>query len=507
MSQIIPENIEFVQFSTFTSEEWLKFSVCEITTPSPQGGSDKNREGTPYDPRMGCLENLRNCATCQGNNMQCPGHFGRIILPIPIYNYKYMDVTLKILQSVCINCSRPRIRVDKNDIDLQFPRSTGLKRLRLFAKKCSTVTECQWEDCRQPIPLFDLNKINKINKVELRQYYGEKSKAFPFKAGEAHNVFKRISDETLFLLGFNQQLAWNPIFSENDNLDGDKFHAHQFRPESLIFYPVLPVLPPFARPFIKRDGQNCDDDLTEKYNSILKICTRMKEYNQIEKLAGGIVKNKRRGGKVTEAQRQKDEEELQSHIWTLMDNKDEKSKLSSGGRPHKSIVQRISGKEGRIQQNIGGKRVDFSARSVIIGGGIMLKNDQLGVPKSIAQKLTRPQKVKEWNIDYLQKLLDEGKVNRVLNSKGACVLNSKGASFRIDLFAKDKSYILEPGETVERQLQDGDIILFNRQPTLRKESMTSFRVKIIDGYAFRLNLWATRGFNADFMLNGDHLSV
>lgn len=491
MFQSRPENIKFVQFSTFTSEEWLKFSVCEITTPSPQGGSDKNREGTPYDPRMGCLENLCVCATCQGNNMQCPGHFGRIILPIPIYNYKYMDIILKVLQSVCINCSRTRIRADRSDVDLQFPRSIGLKRLRMFAKKCATITECQWDDCREPIPLFDLNKINKINKVELRQYYGEKSKAFPFKAGEALNVFKRVSNETLYLLGFNQQLSWNPIFLEDDNLDEDRFHAHQFRPESLIFYPVLPVLPPFARPFIKRDGQNCDDDLTEKYNSILKICARMKEYNQIEKLAGGIVKNKRRGGKISEAQKQKDEEELQSHIWTLMDNKDEKSKLSSGGRPHKSIVQRISGKEGRIQQNIGGKRVDFSARSVIIGGGIMLKNDQLGVPKSIARELTRPQKVKEWNIDHLQKLLDEGKVNRVLNSKGA--------SFRIDLFDKDKSYILEPGEIVERQLQDGDIILFNRQPTLRKESMTSFRVKIIDGYAFRLNLWATRGFNADFM--------
>jgi len=486
-----PENVKFIQFGTFTSEEWLKFSVCEITTPSPQGGSEKNREGTPYDPRMGCLENGSTCATCQGDNKTCPGHFGRIILPIPIYNFMYMDVILKLLQCVCKYCSRTRIKLDRGTIDLQFPRAVGLKRLRAFAKKCATTIECSWDDCREPLPSFDLNKVNKLNKVEIRQYYGDKSNGVPFKAGEALHVFKRITDETLFLLGLNQQLAWNPIFTEEDNLDDGKFHVHQHRPESLIFYPVLPVIPPFARPFIKREGQNCDDDLTEKYNSILKICSRMKEYNLMEKVAGGIVKNKRRGGKVNENQKQRDEEELQSHIWTLMDNKDEKSKLSSGGRPHKSIVQRLSGKEGRIQQNIAGKRVDFSARSVIVGGGIMLKNDQLGVPKSIAMELTKPQRVKEWNIEYLQRLVDTGKVNRIKNLKGN--------TFRVNLLDKDKPCTLEIDETIDRQLQNGDIILFNRQPTLRKESMTSFRVKIIDGYAFRLPLWATKGFNADFM--------
>src|SRR3546814_4389648 len=115
-----------------------------------------------------------------------------------------------------------------------------------------------------------------------------------------------------------------------------------------------------------------------------------------------------------EVDRQKAELDLQNHIWTFMDNSDEKSKLSSGGRAHKSIAQRINGKEGRIQGNITGKRVDFSARSVIVGGGIMLRMDELGVPQRIAQVLTRRFTVQKWNISRLQKFVGEGKVNRVV---------------------------------------------------------------------------------------------
>jgi DNA-directed RNA polymerase beta' subunit/intein/homing endonuclease len=492
------ENIKYIQFGTFTAEEWQKFAVCTITTPSPQGGSEKHRDGTPYDPRMGCLENSRPCATCQGNNISCPGHFGIIDLPIPVYNYMYMDVILKILQSVCIVCARTRIKLNRSNIDLQFPRSVGLKRLRIFSKKCDPIVQCQWEDCSQAIPSFDLNKITKLNKVELRQWVGDKSKAIPFKAGEARDVFLRITNETLFLLGFNQQLGHNDLFTQEDLLEENKIHVHQFRPESLIFFPFFPVLPPIARPFVKRDGLNCDDDLTEKYNSILKVSARIRESNEI-RIPGMNQRNKRRGVKVSEATKQKDEEELQNHIWTLMDNKDEKSKLSSGGRPHKSIIQRLSGKEGRVQANIAGKRVDFSARSVIVGGGIMLKNDELGVPRSIAMELTTPHLVKEWNIQYLQTLVNEGKVNRVRNlGKRKCIRSD-------ELYKKGMECELEINDIVDRQLKNGDIILFNRQPTLRKESMTSFRVKIIEGYAFRLGLCWTKGFNADF--DGDEMNA
>ena len=484
MARKAPEKINFVQFSTFTDEEWLSFSVCEITEPSPQGGSDKNREGTPYDPRMGCLENGVPCGTCEGDNRTCPGHFGHIVLPRQVYNRTFMDMILKVLQSVCPECASPRLLPDQSL--MQIPRSSGLKRLRIFAKKCENKTECP--NCEKSLPSFDFNK------TEIRRYFGEKSNAVTFKAGEARNVFIRLSNETLGLLGFNSSLSQNEIFTNNEDVPQGKFHVHQFRPESMI-YTVLPVIPPFSRPFVRRDGQNCDDDLTDKYNSILKCRKRILEDDGAS-LEASVVKTRRRGGRMNEVDKQKVELELQNHIWTLMNNKEEKSKLSSGGRAHKGIGERIVGKDGRIQANIGGKRVDQSARSVIIGGGILLKLDQLGVPQFIADELTKKEKVKEWNKAYLQDLVSQGQINRVIRG---------GITKRLDILPdKGKKFTLLIDDIAERKLRDGDVYLFNRQPTLRKESMMGFKVKIIKGYAFRLGLCFTPSFNADF--DGDEMN-
>lgn len=479
-------HILFVQFGKLTADEWISYSVCEVKKPSPQGGSDKNREGTPYDPRMGCLENGYLCTTCGGDNKTCPGHFGHIVLPVPIYDYNSMDCILKILQCVCPKCSRSRllpVHVGMHNLT----RLEGISRLRAFSKKCEKIIECPWPDCKEPLPSYTCTTEYRRQK-EIRRYF-DKSDAVTFKAGEAYNIFLRMDDETVSLLGFNSDLSPNRIFTNTDNLPEDRFHVHQFRPESLIFN-VFPVPPPFTRPFVVRDGQRCDDDLTDKINSILKACIKINDDNN-SILAPSTVKGKKKGGKLSEVDRQKAELDLQNHIWTFMDNSDEKSKLSSGGRAHKSIAQRINGKEGRIQGNIIGKRVDFSGRSVIVGGGIMLKMDELGVPLKIAKELTRRFTVQEWNIYRLQKFVMEGKVNRVIRSDSIKRLNT--------LPDKGVNFILMVGDVIERQLQNGDPILFNRQPSLRADgSMVVFRVKIVDGDVFRLPLCYTKGFNADF---------
>lgn len=490
------EQIKFAQFGTLTADEWLRLSVCEINKPSPQGGSDKNREGTPYDARMGVLENGVACGTCGGDNEECPGHFAHIVLPIPVYNPVFLTLsiqnnfTLKILQSVCPTCARPRLLPDHAEMQ-NILRIKGSKRLRAFAEKCKKVIECPWSDCAEPLPWFDLNK----NKDEVRRHYGNKEKSVVFTAGETLNVFIRIPNETVSLLGFNEKLAWNKLFTDEENLNGeDSFHVHQFRPESLIFT-IVPVIPPFSRPFVIRDGQKCDDDLTDKYNSILKMCIKLLEDDKLESTAP--VKGRRRTGKLSAVDRQKVECELQNHIWTMINNKAEKSKLSSGGRPHKCLWSRTQGKDGRVQTNVAGKRTDFSARSVIVGGGIMLELDYLGVPRVIAEELTKRELVKDWNHAYLQDLVSQGRVNRVIR---------RGEVKRLNTLPDGGSkFTLATDDVIERQLRDGDIVLFNRQPTLRLESMIAFKVKIVEGYAFRLGLCWTSSFNADF--DGDEMNL
>ena len=501
----------FIQFCTLTGDEWLRFSVCEVNHPVIQGGVDKVRKqenssnqteivndrlGSPYDERIGILENGKECLTCQKDNKGCPGHFGHIVLPIPVYNKQFSGIILKILNCICPICARIRI-LPENALVQGLLNLKAYKRLDQFMKRCKKIDMCPWGDCNEPLPIFDF-----FNKEEFRRYFGkDKSGAMTFTAGEALNIFLRISDRDLNSLGFNSYLSNNELYTGDENLlTEEQFHIHQFRPESLIFT-IFPVIPPAARSFVMRDGQKCDDDITDKYNSILKLCIKLREDAEFE----GICKNddkRRNSKKMKETEKKKVIYELENHIWTLINNKDEKSTLSSGKRPHKSLTQRLVSKEGHIQSNVGGKRVDFSARTVIVGGAIMLKGDELGVSEYVAKELTIPEKAKEWNISYLQSLVGKGKVNRIKRIGEGGIQEIKRLSQFPD---HGKSFQLRIDDIVERQLQNGDTVIFNRQPTLRVESMMSFKVKIISGYVFRLNLFCTPSFNADF--DGDEMNL
>ena len=491
--------IKSVVYGILTEEQIKKLAVVKVTKPSSQGNSDKSvqkqdkknrKRDTPYDPRMGCLENGILCETCKNNNKDCPGHFGYIELPIPVYNKIFIHYILKILQCVCHVCARPRIN-EKHVHISNLARQKGNKKLTSFAKRCKKVVTCPWEDCGAPMQFYYFNKIHMRRFVDCKNKHND----VEFKAGEALNIFMRISNETLLLLGFNENLSKSNVFTDGSEGSSQQ-HVHQFRPESMIITNLI-VIPPVARPYVVRDGQEHDDDLTDKYNSIIKICIKLQEDDKMKISSIAVSKGRKRNSKLKEEERKKIEEELQLHIWTLMNNKDEKSKLNSGGRPHKGLFERLQGKEGIIQANIGGKRADFSARSVIMGGGVFLRMNEVGVPEATAKELTIPETVNHLNKEYLQNLVNEGKVNRIIRGKDIKRLNL--------LPDKGYGYPIMIGDKVERQLQDGDPFPFNRQPTLKLEGFLAFRVKIIPGYAYRLSLCWTSSFNADY--DGEVLQV
>nr|QBK85572.1 MAG: DNA-directed RNA polymerase subunit alpha [Marseillevirus LCMAC101] len=485
------QKIQFIQFGVLSEQQTKRLSRAEITHSASKGGIDKDRNGTPYDERMGALENGKPCLTCLKTNQFCDGHFGHIVLPIPVYNKMFLDVILKILQCVCPTCAKCRMLPEH--VEMQgFLKYKGFKRLKQLADKCSKsdsgkikkAKRCPQEycgkDCEEILPTFDF-------KDEIRQHYGDKSKARQFSASEAFNIFIRIEDETLSLLGFNENLSKQEKYTDLDFLpeEGIK-HIHQIRPESFIIT-VLPVIPPAARPFVIRDGETCDDDITDLYNTIAKLCYKIRD----EQNDGGSSRKK---GEKKEFDRQKATNDLQSKIWTLMDNRGEKSKLSSGGRPHKCLFQRIGGKEGHVQNNIGGKRSDFTARSVIIGGGTDISADEVGVPRFIAEELTKPVKVLKWNIKACQKLVSEGKVNRVIRFDP---VKNYDRVVRLKNLPEKTTYKLEYKDKIERHLQDGDWVVVNRQPTLRQESMVALRTKVVDGLAIQLPLNICQMLNAD----------
>ena len=476
----------FSQFGVLTSSEILSLSVCEINKPSPQG-EDRCMVATPYDPALGVLENGVECLTCGETNKKCQGHYGHIRLPHPIYNKPFMPIILKILQIVCPFCSLTRISSEAIN-RLPIP-SKGINRLSALLEKSKTINHCHNDECGRRLPSFTLTKEGiEIVTGKGKDKVGQRRS---FTAGEALNIFVRMSNETISLLGFNRDLSKNSLFLDSKHCQNhNKIHVHQTKPEAFI-YTVLPVSPVTSRPYVmssgERGSERKDDDLTGKYNDIIKLCNKLFEDQDVNSTT--MKRGRSRGGKLTEAERAKAIKDLQMHVWTFADNKDDDS-AGNGRRVSKSVSQRLKGKEGRAQGNVIAKRVDFSARTVIDSGGTSIVMDYVGIPRVIAEELTKPVLVREWNYDHAIELLESGIVNRVIRQgcvRRLSMLPDHGRSFKPRI-----------GDVLERQMQDGDIVIVNRQPTLRSESMMAFKAKIFDIKAMRIPPWACPAYNADF---------
>jgi DNA-directed RNA polymerase II subunit RPB1 len=148
-----------------------------------------------------------------------------------------------------------------------------------------------------------------------------------------------------------------------------------------------------------------------------------------------------------------------------------------------------------------GKRVDFSARTVITPDP-NLRIDQVGVPRSIAQNMTFPEIVTPFNIEKMQELVQRG------NSQypGAkYIIRENGDRIDLRFHPKSSDLHLQCGYKVERHIRDGDLVVFNRQPTLHKMSMMGHRVKVLPWSTFRMNLSCTSPYNADF--DGDEMNL
>lgn len=148
-----------------------------------------------------------------------------------------------------------------------------------------------------------------------------------------------------------------------------------------------------------------------------------------------------------------------------------------------------------------GKRVDFSARTVITGDP-NLSIDQVGVPRSIACNLTFPETVTPHNLELLQAMV----INGPTEHPGArYVIRENGERIDLRYCKQGGAIFLQPGYIVERHLVDDDYVIFNRQPSLHKMSMMGHRVKIMPYSTFRLNLSVTSPYNADF--DGDEMNL
>ena len=275
----------------------------------------------------------------------------------------------------------------------------------------------------------------------------------------------------------------------DDDLPVFGINPRSMRPEWSILT-VLPIPPVTMRPSITLEtGERSEDDLTHKLGDIVRINQRL--FENINAGAPEII--------IEDLW-----DLLQYHVTTFFDN--EVSQLPPArhrsGQPLKTISARIKSKEGRIRHNLAGKRTNFSARTVI-SPDPAIEINEVGVPKVMAMKLTVPERVTTWNMNYLKEFIKKGPK---LYSGANYIIRPDGKRKRVTDETKEQLLEdIQPGYVVERHLLDGDIALFNRQPSLHRMSMMCHRVRVLPGLTLRLNPAVCEPYNADF--DGDEMNL
>ncbi|MEK6954652.1 MAG: DNA-directed RNA polymerase subunit A' [Candidatus Micrarchaeota archaeon] len=323
--------------------------------------------------------------------------------------------------------------------------------------------------------LLEIDSLDKAKKVAECPHCGEKQKVIKFirpislyeeerklLPSEIRERIERIPDEAL-----------------------NQLHV-AFRPEWIVLT-VLLVPPVSVRPSITLEtGERSEDDLTHKLVDIIRINQRLAE--NIDAGAPQLI--------IEDLW-----ELLQYHVVTYYDNETAgiPPARHRSGRQLKTLFQRLKGKEGRFRYNLSGKRVNFSARTVI-SPDPSLGINELGIPESIAAELTLPLTVNEWNMEYVKDLIatHTEKINYVIRPDGRRKRVTKAN-------LEEVLGEIATGYTLERQLMDGDTVIFNRQPSLHRVSMMCHSAKILPGKTFRFNVADCRPYNADF--DGDEMNL
>ena len=461
-----------MQFSILSPEQIRNMSVAEITSRDTYI-NNKPVVGGIFDPRMGVLDSGLICPTDGHNNIISPGYFGHIELARPVLYIQYLSTILKILRVICYKCSK--LLMCKKSNEKILSNESGEKRwnkifqLASKIKRCGDDTECGC-GCKQPSKIKKeglATILMEWNNLEVDDNEDNNNVIIKLNAESILKIFSRISNDDIDFMGFSS------VFS---------------RPEWMICQ-VFAVPPPAVRPSVKHNvQQRSEDDLSHIIINILKANKTLKE--KIESNANGQI--------IDDWTMM-----LQYYIATMVDNNitGVASVAQRSGRPLKSIKERLNGKIGRVRGNLMGKRVDYSARSVITPDP-NLSIWQLGVPLKIAMNLTKPVTVNKMNYGYLLGLVKAGP-DKFPGAKILQRFSGENISLK---FIDRESIALNYGDIVHRHLVDDDCVLFNRQPTLHRMSMMCHKVKVMkQGNTFRMNVAVTKPYNADF--DGDEMNL
>jgi DNA-directed RNA polymerase subunit A' len=464
-----PKMIGSLQFAMLSPNEIRDLSATKVITADTYDDDGFPIEMGLMDPRLGVIEPGLRCKTCGQRVGDCPGHFGHIDLAMPVIHVGFVKMLRNALRAACRNCGKlllTKEERDKYDELLAQYSSEGkdiTALVKAVVKDASMAEVCP--ACGREHGTIDVDKPTTFRE--------DGHKMTP---SEVREWLEKIPNEDLALLDLNSAVA---------------------RPEWVVLT-VLPVPPVTMRPSITLEsGERSEDDLTHKLVDVIRINQRLQE-NRDAGAPQLIVEDLW--------------ELLQYHITTYFDNQTAgiPPARHRSGRPLKTISQRLKGKEGRFRSNLSGKRVNFSARTVI-SPDPNLSINEVGVPIQCARELTVPVRINAANFAWCQDMVrlgptPEPPLGQFYQPGVNYVIRPDGRRVKVtDKNAPEVALRLEVGSVIERQLQDSDIVLFNRQPSLHRMSMMAHAVRVMPGKTFRFNLPNCPPYNADF--DGDEMNL
>ncbi|PIA38793.1 hypothetical protein AQUCO_02700174v1 [Aquilegia coerulea] len=480
-----PRKIKSINFSAFSGEEIRKAAECQVSSARIYDQFRKPVENGLLDSRMGPANMHGVCTTCHGDCESCPGHFGYIKLCLPVYNAGFFNAIIKILKSICKSCSRILLP-DKERRAYLMKMRQSREPLRKISLAKEVVEKCKPSCC------YDCGYANGI----VKKAGSMRIVHVPVTTVDNDCIWKQCStiishskeSKASFVVVLDpfKVLA---LFRKMVDEDCELLYLSD-RPEKLIITDV-PVPPSPIRPSNAMDARfSNEDDTTVKLHTIIQANALLQENIQCKGSTRNFLI---------------DWQSLQIEVAQYISSnvqRDVDGRHNIPAKPLRGLVQRLKGKQGRFRSNLSGKRVQYTGRTVI-SPDPNLKITEVGMPILMAQMLTYPERVFRNNIEKLRQCVRNGPEKY----PGAHYITCRdGYVMHLKYAARNRAAAeLKYGDIVERHLEDGDVVLFNRQPSLHRMSIMCHRVRVMPWRTLRFNESVCNPYNADF--DGDEMNI
>ncbi|BAT90660.1 hypothetical protein VIGAN_06193600 [Vigna angularis var. angularis] len=483
-----PRKIKNMMFSTLSDSDISKLGEVQVWKGSYYDSFKKPIHGGLLDPRMGPANKSLGCATCHGNFHDCPGHYGYLNLALPVFNVGYLSSIVEILKCICKGCARILLDEDTRKKHLKKMRSTKKSELDKIdfvkvhvIKDCSKVVNCprcgyiNGSVKKLPASLTIMHDCSKCNNNIVEELESTLSRIKDSRA--TTNVSNRI------LNPFQVLSLFKKILDE----DCELLYVAE-RPEKLIITNI--IVPPIAiRPSVVMDESlSNENDITERLKNIIQANAVLRQELQESSVSSKLLD----GWDILQMEvAQFINSEVRGIPFYM-----QSTKQLAG------FVQRLKGKHGRFRGNLSGKRVEYTGRTVI-SPDPNLKISEVAIPILMAHILTYPERVTHHNIHKLRQCVRNGPDKY----PGARMLRRDGGhSWSLKVLCRKRAADeLRIGDIVDRHLEDGDIVLFNRQPSLHRMSIMCHRARIMPWRTLRFNESVCNPYNADF--DGDEMNL